>query len=142
MFVDSNIDPNLQADLLNVIPSLISGDQNKMLGAIPKEEKFFKVVFSLGGDKSPRPDGYPMFFFQKEWKLFGKDVCDAVKEFFGAKCMLKEINSTFLCLIPKKVGVDSLDHFRPISLCNSFYKIISKVLTSRLLLVLSSFIAE
>ena len=54
--------------------------------------------------------------------------------------MLKEINSTYLCLIPKKIGADSPDQFRPISLCNSFYKIISKVLTSRLLLVLPSLI--
>lgn len=69
-------------------------------------------------------------------------MCDAVKEFFGAKSMLREINSTFLCLIPKKFGVDSLDQFRPISLCNSFYKIISKVLTLRLLLLLPSLISE
>ena len=51
-------------------------------------------------------------------------------------------NSTFLCLIPKKIGADSLDQFRPISLCNCFYKIISKVLTSRLLLVIPSIIAN
>ena len=56
--------------------------------------------------------------------------------------MLKEINSTFLCLIPKKVGANSPDQFRPISLCNSFYKIISNVLTSRLLLVLLDIIVD
>lgn len=56
--------------------------------------------------------------------------------------MLKEINSTFHCLIPKKVGADSPDQFRPISLCNSFYKIMYKILTSRLLMVLPSLIAK
>lgn len=65
-----------------------------------------------------------------------------MKELFGAKQMLKEVNSTFLCLIPKKFGADSPDQFRPISLCNSFYKIISKVLTSRLLLVTPLIIAD
>ena len=83
-----------------------------------------------------------MFFFQNEWNLVGKDVCCAIKEFFGAKRMLKEINSTFLCLIPKKVGADFPNQFRPISLCNSFYKTISKVLTSRLLLVLLDIIVK
>ena len=65
-----------------------------------------------------------------------------MKEFFGAKKMLKEVNSTFLCLIPNKFGADSPDQFRLISLCNSFYKIISKILTSRLLLVTPLIIAD
>ena len=56
--------------------------------------------------------------------------------------MLKEVNSTFLFLIPKKIGVDSLDQFRLISLCNSFYKIISKVLTSRLIQVIPLIISD
>ena len=49
------------------------------------------------------------------------DVVKVVQEFFGAKSILKEINSTFLVLIPKVLGANSLDMFRPISLCNSFY---------------------
>ena len=64
------------------------------------------------------------------------DVSKAVQEFFGARNLLKELNATFLVLIPKILGVDSMDKFRPISLCNSFYKIISNILTSRLLIIL------
>ena len=56
--------------------------------------------------------------------------------------MLKEINSTFLCLIPKNIGGNSPDQFRPMSLCNLIYKIISKVLTLRLLHILPSLISE
>ena len=104
MTSNSNIDPTNQDELLKFIASLITKEQNKMLGSIPKEEEFFNIFFSLGGDKSLGLDGFPMFFFQKEWKLVGKDVCDVVKEFFGAKRMLKEINSTFLYLIPKSWG--------------------------------------
>ncbi len=70
-----------------------------------------------------------------------KDVVKAVQEFFGAKNLLKELNATFLVLIPKISSADSLDKFKPISLCNSFYKIVSKVLTSRLLRVPSLIIS-
>lgn len=142
MTADPNIDPAHQAEILKVIPPLIIEEQNKLLGCIPKEEEILNAICSLGGDKSPRIDGFPMFFFQKNWKLVGREVCDAVKEFLGAKRMLKEINSTFLCLIPKKIGADSPDQFRSISLCNSFYTIISKILNQRLLLVLPSLIAD
>lgn len=65
-----------------------------------------------------------------------EDVVKVVREFFGARSILKEINSIFLVLIPKVPRDDSLDKFRPIILCNSFYKIISKVLTSRILKIL------
>ena len=65
------------------------------------------------------------FFFQMFWNVVHQDVTKAVQEFFGAKSLLKEVNATFLVLIPKVAGVDSMDQFRPINLCNSFYKIIS-----------------
>lgn len=73
------------------------------------------------------------------WEVVQKDVIKAIQEFFEAKSLLKEINATFLMLIPKVSGADSLDLFKPISLCNSFYKIISKILTSRTIKITSKF---
>lgn len=43
-----------------------------------------------------------------------KDVSDGVKEFFGDGSLLKELNSTFIMLIPKCVRSDSMNNFRPI----------------------------
>lgn len=55
--------------------------------------------------------------------------------------MLRALNTTFLVLIPKKEGADKLEFFRPITLCNVVYKIITKLIVERLkpcLLVLIS----
>jgi hypothetical protein len=41
-------------------------------------------------------------------------------------------NSSFLALIPKEVNTSSFSRFRPISLCNVSYKIISKVNSNRI----------
>lgn len=54
------------------------------------------------------------------WEVIKDDLVKAVQEFFGTMNLLKEINATFLVLIPKVIGVNSFDNFGPISLCNSF----------------------
>ena len=46
--------------------------------------------------------------------------------------MLKEINHSFIALIPKGNNVASGNQFRSISLCNMLYKIISKLHANRL----------
>jgi hypothetical protein len=42
------------------------------------------------------------------------------------------LNSTFLTLIPKANKPISFDDFRPISLCNLCYKVISKIISNRI----------
>lgn len=75
------------------------------------------------------------------WEIISKDVINATKEFFGSRKLLKELNSTFIVLIPKKPSAKRFGDFRPISLCNSIYKIFSKVLALRLQRVLSKIIS-
>ena len=42
------------------------------------------------------------------------------------------LNKTNIVLIPKNQGLESINNYRPISLCNSVYKIVSKVIVSRI----------
>lgn len=80
----------------------------------------------------PSPDGLSIIFFKKFWNVVGSNVCDAVKNFFNGEFLLKELNATNHFLIPKAVSLETISHFRPTSLCNFLYKIISKTLANRL----------
>ena len=66
----------------------------------------------------------------------GDSVVLAVLDFLNNGNMLPEINRTNIVLIPKVKNPERMSEFRPISLCNVIYKIISKVLANRLKQVL------
>ncbi|XP_074305193.1 uncharacterized protein LOC141640239 [Silene latifolia] len=81
-------------------------------------------------------------FFRDSFDVTGNDIIGAVQEFFSSGKMLKQINSTTLTLIPKKARPTTVADFRPIACCNVVYKIISKVICTRLATVLPDIISE
>ena len=82
--------------------------------------------------KAPRSDGFSAAFFQDYWHVVQNDVCETVKSFFQEGKLLKQINHTLIALIPKVDNPKSTTQFRPISLCNTLYKIIAKILVNRI----------
>ena len=70
------------------------------------------------------------------------DVSQAVLSSLNSSSLLKSINHTFITLISKVKNPERVTEFRPISLCNVIYKIISKVIANRLKPLLNSIISE
>ena len=42
------------------------------------------------------------------------------------------LEKDLIALIPKQLGLESINHYRPISLCNTAYKIVTKILVHHL----------
>ena len=62
----------------------------------------------------------------------GKSVCKEVKAIFKDGLVLDHLNDMLVTLIPKCKSPESLTNYRLISLCNSVYKIVSKILVERI----------
>ncbi|GLT28935.1 hypothetical protein SLA2020_038370 [Shorea laevis] len=99
-------------------------------------EEVKQAVWECGGDKSPGPDGFNFHFIRSIWRVVEKDVVDFVQEFSNNGKLVRGLNSSFIVLVPKKGNPVDLKDYRPISLINSLYKIISKVLANRIKKVL------
>lgn len=97
-------------------------------------------MFAMPNNKVPGPDGYSAEFFWESWEIVGVDLIAAVKEFFTAGRLLRQFNTTVISLILKVVGADQLTQFRPISLCSTVYKVMTRLLKKKLKICVSDIV--
>ncbi|KAK1290058.1 hypothetical protein QJS10_CPB18g00601 [Acorus calamus] len=110
----------------------VSDEENIALFSPVSEVEIHNAVSHMKALSSPGPDGFPAKFYQHFWTLIKEDLTLAVNFFFLKGKLLRQVSHSFIALIPKTTNDDSLDSYRPISLCNSFYKIITKIMALRL----------
>jgi hypothetical protein len=104
-------------------------------------EEVHLAIFSSKGSKASGPDGFNFNFYKKFWELIQHDLFTMVLEFFRRGCLPKGINTSYIALIPKVTGSSSFNDYRPISLLNGLYKIIAKILATRLKAVMQSVVS-
>ena len=57
---------------------------------------------------------------------------EEVKGIFASKRIPDYLNQTIITIIPKCQNPESFNHYRPINLCNTVYKIVTKIIVARL----------
>ncbi|XP_075473927.1 uncharacterized protein LOC142504980 [Primulina tabacum] len=122
-------------------PFIISAVENDGIVATPSLEEVRATVFSIHPDSVAGPDGFSSAFLQNCWEIVHQDVYDAVLDFFRGSPLPTGFTATTITLIPKVEVAHAWSDFRPISLCNVSNKIISKLLYSRLRVVVERLIS-
>ena len=125
-----------------MIQSIVIEEMNSNLTRDFTKQEVDLVLKEMAPLKASGLDGMPPLFFQSFWPLIGDEVSKVVLDCLNSCHIPKEFNYTYVTLIPKVKNPDFFFEFRPISLCNVIYKLISKVLANRLKPLLPSIVSE
>jgi hypothetical protein len=124
------------------MPHLVTEDQNKHLNKPIAEEEIDQVLQKMPNGKAPGPDGFIVEFFKACWDIVKNYVYRVVEDSRRSASILKALNVTMITLIPKENEAQTSDQYRPISLCNVVYKIISKVIANGLIPLLPTLVSQ
>ncbi|KAK3199072.1 hypothetical protein Dsin_022487 [Dipteronia sinensis] len=113
-----------------------------MLEAEFTREEVWDALDNCNGNKALGMDGFNLHFFEAHCEVIREDFMRFIKEFHKDGALVKDLNNTFLTLIPKTLNPVSIGDFRPISLIGAMYKILAKVLANRIKKVMHSIIGE
>ncbi|KAK9922738.1 hypothetical protein M0R45_031185 [Rubus argutus] len=114
-----------------LFPSLEIDDLHRLCCPVDMYE-VKNAMFSIGGLKAPGYDGFPAGFYQKFWSLYAADIFSITQTAFTSCEIPPGLNHTIISLIPKVTGPQEMAQFRPISLCTTIYKVISKIIVARI----------
>jgi len=104
-------------------------------------EEVKRSAWGCDGSKCPGPDGFNFKFYRLAWDFIAQDILDIVLSFFRTGRLPKGINTTYVTLLSKTVEPIEFKDFRPISMIHGIYKIIAKILASRLKTVMQKIIS-
>lgn len=99
---------------LNFQKKVVLNEARFSLCRMVTEKEVKEALWSIKDDKSPGLDGYNSYVFKITWSIVGKEVYQAVQEFFSTGVMLKQANSIIITLIPKLISPQKITDFRPI----------------------------
>eukprot|EP00253_Pinus_taeda_P035172 PITA_35172 len=132
------------AEIINIaghFPRFVNEDEADHLFDPVSPEELESTIKWFKKDRSSGPDGWTIEFYIAFYELISNDLLRVIEECRETGTMYNAINSTFIALIPKTDSPSSFDDYRPISLCNVLYKIISKIIANRIRPILSRHIS-
>lgn len=104
-------------------------------------DEFRDNLFSIGSNKSLRLDGMNSNFYKSYWRIVGSDQILMVQYFFVSGHLSRALNHTFISLIPETESTTRVKQFRATALCNVAFKVITKILATRLRPLLENIVA-
>lgn len=136
--------PDLVAisEVLSTLAPMVIDVMNDSLSRPCLKDKVRYALSQMHLCKVPGPNNMHGIFYQKFWHIIRDDVAHTIIGIVHGTCPLDSIDCTNVALIPKVKSPTLVSEFRPISLCNVIYKLVSKILANMLKGILPSIVSE
>ena len=134
LYESQKIDEEKINDYLeNFNPNKINENEKQELNEFINEDEIIIAIKQLNNDKTPGEDGLTAEFY----KIFEIKLTPILYELYNNILLKNELSNTMkmgiITLIYKNKGnIDDLKKWRPITLLNTYYKILTKILTNRI----------
>ena len=119
---------NDKAFFLNSIDKELSEDSKNKLDSDIELSEIVSAIKKMPNGKSPGSDGLPVEFYKIFWNEIGNDYFEVISSGLANNELSYTQYLAVISLLYKKGPREDIRNWRPISLLNIDYKIISKVL--------------
>lgn len=118
---------NNDTSMLDLIPSLITREENEQMSVLPSEEKVKVAMFQLDGSSAAGPYGVYRPIISGLLGCGFKECHQYGSSLLLCQSLPRYVTHTNLVLIPKKEEIKTFLNLRPISLSYFINKVISRV---------------
>ena len=129
-------------EILSGIQPEISKEMSEVLTREFTANEIQHALKQMAPTTAPGPNGMSPVFYKTFWNIVGNDVTKIVLNALNSGYVHESLNETFIALIPKVKNPKKVSDFRPISLRNVVYKLISKVVVNRLKKILPNIVSN
>jgi hypothetical protein len=129
-------------ELLAAVKPCVTPAMNECLAGEFTAMEVKAALDHIGDLKAPGPDGMPSLVYKRYWHIMGEKIVEEVLNVLRGGELPEGWNDTYVVLIPKVKEPSRIKDLRPISLCNVLYKLVYKVLTNRLKIILLDIISD
>ena len=128
LFTSEGIDVTVADTLLNAVDARITDEEKSSAKKDVTSEEIFKIIKQLKSNKSPGDDGIIVEFYKMYWYLVQNELKLVIECILENDTLSKSQYNAIITLLYKKGNREDISNWRPISLLNTDYKIITKLL--------------
>ena len=132
MYSTNGHDEKQMQENLKHVTGRLNNDDVKTVNKPINEEEIENAITSMKNEKSPGEDGLTKEFYVTFLDIFKTELCELFNNMKLANSEPISMKNAIVKLLYKKGDHRYLKNWRPVSLLNVDYKILSKVMTNRI----------